>query len=198
MEDIMKLCDVVRETGFAIHRYHKHGHLEKVYENALAHRLRKLGLEVKQQYPLKVYDEDGTLIGDYSADLFVDNRLIIELKAAKALADEHVAQILGYLRSSRVEHGLLINFGAPKFEIKKYALSRIGEGSRPAAVFNASSYQWNRPRKGARDAKRRRIPPMRPPGRLPSPIRLSACFLISNFGAPKFISRPCSTRDERR
>jgi GxxExxY protein len=69
MEDIMKLCDVVRETGFAIHRYHKHGHLEKVYENALAHRLRKLGLDVKQQYPLKVYDEDGTLIGDYNADL---------------------------------------------------------------------------------------------------------------------------------
>jgi hypothetical protein len=72
MEDIMKLCDVVRETGFAIHQYHKHGHLEKVYENALAHRLRKLGLEVKQEYPLKVYDEDGTLIGDCSADLFVD------------------------------------------------------------------------------------------------------------------------------
>ena len=72
MEDIMKLCDVVRETGFAIHRYHKHGHLEKVYENALAHRLRKLGLDVKQQYPLKVYDEDGTLIGDYSADVFAD------------------------------------------------------------------------------------------------------------------------------
>src|SRR5450756_2101925 len=70
----MQLCDVVRETGFAIHRYHKHGHLEKVYENALTHRLRKLGLEVKQQYPLKVYDEDGTLIGDYSADVFVDMR----------------------------------------------------------------------------------------------------------------------------
>ena len=134
MEDIMDLCDVVRETGFAIHRYHKHGHLEKVYENALAHRLRKLGLDVKQQPPLKVYDEDGTLIGDYHADLLVDNRLIIELKAAKALADEHVAQILGYLRSSRVEHGLLINFGAPKFEIKKYALSRIGEGSRPGGL----------------------------------------------------------------
>ena len=54
MEDIMKLCDVVRETGFAIHRYHKHGHLEKVCENALAHRLRKLGLEVKQP-PAKCY-----------------------------------------------------------------------------------------------------------------------------------------------
>lgn len=135
MEDIMKLCDVVRETGFAIHRYHKHGHLEKVYENVLAHRLRKLGMDVKQQHPLRVYDEDGTLIGDYNADLLVDNRLIIELKAAKALADEHVAQVLGYLRASRVEHGLLINFGAPKFEIKKYALSRIAEANRPGGVI---------------------------------------------------------------
>jgi len=56
----------------------------------LAHRLRKLGLEVKPQHSLRVYDEDGTLIGDSNADPFVDNRLIIELKAAKALADEHV------------------------------------------------------------------------------------------------------------
>jgi GxxExxY protein len=94
MQDIMELCDVIRETGFAIHRYLRHGHLEKVYENALAQRLRKLSLDVKQQHPLQVYDEDGTLIGDYSADLFVDNRLILELKAAKALADEHVAQLL--------------------------------------------------------------------------------------------------------
>ena len=129
MEDIMQVCDVVRETGFAIHCYHKHGHLEKIYENALAHRLRKLGLDVKQQHPIRVYDEDGTLIGDYNADLFVDNRLIIELKAAKALADEPVAQILGYLRASRIEHGLLINFGASKFEIKKYALRQPGQGA---------------------------------------------------------------------
>jgi hypothetical protein len=57
------------------------------------------------------------------------------LETANALADEHVAQILGYLRSSRVEHGLLINFGAPKFEIKKYALSRISEGSRPGGLI---------------------------------------------------------------
>ncbi len=127
MEDIMQLCDVVRETGFAIHRYHRHGHLEKVYENALAHRLRKLGLEVKQQHPLQVYDEDGTLLGDYNADLFVAGCLIIELKAAKALADEHVAQLLGYLRASRIEHGLLINFGAPKFEIRKYALRQSNQ-----------------------------------------------------------------------
>src|SRR5438445_4117704 len=114
MQDIMQLCDLVRETAFAIHKYHKHGHLEKVYENALVHRLRKLGLDVKQQFPLTVYDEDGTIIGEYLADLIVDNRLIVELKAIRALADEHIAQILGYLRSARIEHGLLMNFGAPK------------------------------------------------------------------------------------
>jgi GxxExxY protein len=123
MKDIMELCDVVRETAFAIHKYHKHGHLEKVYENALVHRLRKLGLDVKQQHPLTVFDEDGTVIGEYSADLYVDGRLILELKAVKCLADEHIAQVLGYLRASRTEHGLLMNFGAPRFEIRKYALS---------------------------------------------------------------------------
>ena len=127
MQDIMHLCDTVRETPFAIHKYHRHGHLEKVYENALAHRLRKLGLDVKQQHPITVFDEDGTVIGEYYADLYIDNRLIIELKATKALADEHIAQLLGYLRSSRIEHGLLMNFGSHKFEIRKYALSRLDE-----------------------------------------------------------------------
>jgi len=137
MKNIMELCDMVRETAYAIHRYHRHGHLEKVYENALTHRLRKVGLEVKQQYPLKVYDEDGTIVGDYNADLFVDGRLIVELKAVKALADEHVAQLLGYLRSSRIEHGLLMNFGAPRFQIKKYALSRLNDTGSPGAIVGS-------------------------------------------------------------
>jgi GxxExxY protein len=123
MKDIMALCDTVRETAYAIHKYHAHGHLEKVYENALVHRLRKAGLDVKQQCPLKVYDEDGTEIGDYFADLIVENCLIIELKASKTIADEHRAQLIGYLRASGIEHGLLINFGSYRFQIKKYALS---------------------------------------------------------------------------
>ncbi len=63
-KDIVQLCDQVRETAYAIHVFHGHGHLEKVYENALAHRLRKVGLDVKQQQPIQVFDEDGTLIGD--------------------------------------------------------------------------------------------------------------------------------------
>ena len=124
MRDIMQLCDMVRETSFAIHRYLKHGHLEKVYENALFNRLTKAGLEVKQQQLLAVYDEDGTLIGDYCADLFVDRQLIVELKASRALAGEHIAQLLGYLRASRMEHGVLINFGAPKLQIRKFILSQ--------------------------------------------------------------------------
>ena len=123
MKDLQSLCAQVRQTAYDIHLYHGHGHLEKVYENALAHRLRKAGLDVKQQHPIKVFDEDGTLIGDYYADLLVDGWLIVELKTAKALADEHVAQVLGYLKSARLEHGLLINFGSYKFEVRKFAWS---------------------------------------------------------------------------
>lgn len=124
-EHINLLCDAVRETSFAIHRYHRHGHVEKIYENALSHRLRKQGIEVKQQHSLSVYDEDGTLLGDFAADLFVENQLVVELKAVRAVANEHVAQLLGYLRSSRVETGRLINFGAPVLSVKKYLMTEI-------------------------------------------------------------------------
>lgn len=120
--EVKSLCDQIRQTAYDIHAYHGHGHLEKVYENALAHRLKKAGLHVKQQEPIRVFDEDGTPIGDYYADLLINDWLIIELKAAKTIVPEHVAQILGYLKSARLRHGLLINFGSYKFEIKKYAL----------------------------------------------------------------------------
>ena len=122
--DINKLCDIIRQTSFEIHKFLRSGHLEKIYENALAHRLTKLGIEVTQQHPLDVFDEDGTLLGHLSADLFVANKIVIEVKACRVLVDEHVAQLLGYLRASRIEHGLLINFGAQKFQIKKYILSK--------------------------------------------------------------------------
>lgn len=128
MKNIMELCDEVRKTAYSIHVYHRHGHLEKVYENALAHRLRKAGFDVKQQHPLTVLDEDGTVIGEYFADLFVEGGLIVELKATRALADEHVAQLLGYMKSARIEHGLLVNFGSYKFQIKKYVLGKSGMG----------------------------------------------------------------------
>jgi len=119
--DIMALCDLVRQTAYDIHAYHGPGHLEKPYENALAHRLRKAGLSVEQQYPITIYDEDGTIIGNYIADLLIEGELIIEVKALKTLASEHIAQVMGYLKSARKVHGLLINFGAHHFQIRKFA-----------------------------------------------------------------------------
>ncbi len=130
---IKQLCDLVRETSYAIHVYLRNGHLEKVYENALAHRLSKQGLKVKQQCPIRVFDEDGTELGEYFADLIVEDCLLIELKASSAMVDEHVAQLLGYLRATRYEHGLLINFGAARLQIKKYILNRAGVDESPLA-----------------------------------------------------------------
>jgi GxxExxY protein len=119
-DEILSLCDVIRQTGYDIHVYLGSGHLEKVYENALAHRLIKQGINVVQQSPLQVFEEDGTLIGSFFADLFIEDQLIAELKACKSLTEEHSSQLFGYLKASRIRHGLLINFGASKFQIRKF------------------------------------------------------------------------------
>ena len=120
--DIFALCDVIRETSFDIHCYLRHGHREQIYENALVHRLRKQGISVEQQPPIQVFDEDGTLLGDLKADLLIESRLICEIKGVRTIIDEHIAQLLGYLRASRLEHGLIINFGGPKLQVKKLIL----------------------------------------------------------------------------
>ncbi len=119
-----QLCDIVRETAFSIHQFHGPGHVEKIYENALVHRLRKQGLCVEQQLAIKVFDEDGTLLGDLVADVVVEGILLLELKAVRTPLPDHVAQLLGYLKSSRIEHGALLNFGAGRFYIKMYGMSQ--------------------------------------------------------------------------
>jgi len=121
--DILTLCDVIRQTSFEIHKYLRAGHRESIYENALAHRLRKKGIPVEQQQQVKVFDEDGTLLGFFKTDLMIEDRLICEIKGVRELTDEHISQLLGYLRASRIEHGLLINFGAARLEVKKYILN---------------------------------------------------------------------------
>ncbi len=133
--NIFQLCDVVRETSFALHRYHRHGHAERVYQNGLLHRLHKQGYRAEIEAPIQVRDEDGTILGDFSADLLVDGRLLVELKAIKELTDEHVAQLLGYMRASGVEHALLINFGSARLEVRKYILNEAfrAEGDRPSS-----------------------------------------------------------------
>ena len=94
------------------------GFLEKVYENALAIELKKSGLSVKQQYSLPVYYEDE-LVGKYFADLFVEDSVIVELKAVRELVSEFSAQVINYLKAARIKTGLLINFGKPKIDIKR-------------------------------------------------------------------------------
>lgn len=122
-DPVFELCDIVREVAFELHCYLKHGHLEKVYENGLANRLQQRGISFERQVPLVVRDKDGTVLGEYYADLVIGGLLIVEIKACRALTNDHTAQLIGYLRATGYEHGLLINFGSSRFEIKKYALS---------------------------------------------------------------------------
>lgn len=94
------------------------GFLEKVYENALAHEIRKTGLNVKQQSPITVY-YDGVVVGEYVADLVVENEVIVELKSVKSLDNVHMAQCLNYLKATGRNVCLLINFGSPRIELKR-------------------------------------------------------------------------------
>ena len=117
-----ELSGLVRQTAFEVHQYFGPGFLEKVYANALAHRLLKKGVEVQQGQKLLVHDEDGTMVGEYETDLLVDGRALVEVKAAKSLVGGHVAQLLHCLKGTGTRLGLLVNFGAPRLEFKRYVL----------------------------------------------------------------------------
>lgn len=97
------------------------GFLEKVYENALAHELRKAGLAVSQQHSLTV-TYDGIAVGEYFADLIVEDAILLELRIAHALHDAHRAQCLNYLRTTGLHLCLLMNFGAPRLEIRRVVM----------------------------------------------------------------------------
>ncbi|HOD47499.1 MAG TPA: GxxExxY protein [Opitutaceae bacterium] len=105
-------------SAFTVYNTLGYGFLEKVYENALVHELRKAGLHITQQKPFPVF-YDGINVGDYVADLLVGDSLIIELKSAKAIDDSHIAQCLNYLKAARLRHGLLLNFGPQRVEIRR-------------------------------------------------------------------------------
>jgi GxxExxY protein len=94
------------------------GFVEKVYENALAYDLQTSGLKVAQQAPIKVI-YDGIVVGDFYADLLVEEQVLVELKAVSILKDEHIAQSLNYLRATGLEICLLLNFGTTKVQIKR-------------------------------------------------------------------------------
>ena len=103
--------EVFRELGA--------GFLEKVYESALVIELTKQGLDCKIQYPLLVKYK-GNVVGEYIVDILVEGRIVLELKAVSKLLPVHEAQLLNYMKATKVELGLLINFTHPKAEIKRY------------------------------------------------------------------------------
>lgn len=112
-----ELTDAIINAFYQVYNTLGYGFLEKVYEHALAHELRKRGYTVVQQAPIKVY-YDEQVVGDYYADLLVNNLVVVEIKAAEQIGPEHEAQLLNYLRATRYEVGLILNFG-PKPQLKR-------------------------------------------------------------------------------
>ena len=107
------------------------GFLEKVYENALAREINKAGLKVQQQYQLKVF-YDGVVVGEFVADLLVEESILVELKAIKDLDEIHAAQSINYLKATGLQICLLINFGRPKIQIRRLVPYEIWQTKKPS------------------------------------------------------------------
>jgi len=104
------LTEKIIKAFYKVYNKLGYGFLEKVYENAMSIELKNAGLQHCKQHPIKVY-YDEEQIGSYYADIIVEERVIIELKAAEGLCEEHEAQLINYLRATEIEVGLLLNFG---------------------------------------------------------------------------------------
>jgi GxxExxY protein len=114
-----EITEKIIGCAFEVHNRLGPGFLEKVYENALCIELRKAGLTAKQQEPIKVY-YDGLVVGDYVADLLVEDRIIVELKAVLALTKAHELQLVNYLSATIIDTGLLLNFSSSVQVRRKY------------------------------------------------------------------------------
>lgn len=116
-----ELTYAINGAVFEVNRILGPGFMEKVYENALLAELKYRGIKAESQVPIKI-DYKGNIVGEYLADIVVDQRIIIELKATEFLLKVHDAQILNYLKATGLKLGLLVNFTYPKAEIKRFIL----------------------------------------------------------------------------
>lgn len=126
MEPIMhqNLSKQVLACFYTVYNTLGYGFLEKVYENALMIELAKSGIEAIKQKPIKVY-YGKTIVGEYFADIIVNEWIILELKAAECLVEEHELQLINYLKATNIEVGLLLNFGRkPEFRRKIFTNDR--------------------------------------------------------------------------
>ena len=112
------LTEKILGCGFKVQGVLGSGFLEKVYENALLHELRKAGVKAASQQRIQVL-YDSIVVGDYIADILVEDRVIVELKAAKAIEDIHIAQVLNYLKATGLKTALILNFGKQSLEVKR-------------------------------------------------------------------------------
>ncbi|MCW3788243.1 GxxExxY protein [Plebeiibacterium sediminum] len=113
------LTHQIIKCAYKVHNTLGSGFLEKVYENALAIELKKLNLEVKIQSPVSVYYDDE-VVGEYFADIIINNEIIIELKAVSEISKIHEVQLVNYLQATKIDIGLLINFGESVQIKRKY------------------------------------------------------------------------------
>jgi len=116
--DINDITYAINGAVFEVNRVLGHGFLEKVYENALMVELKRRGLKVESQVPVKVFFK-GETVGEYLADILVEKQVLVELKTVERFDKVHEAQLLNYLKASGIRVGLLINFKHPKAEIKR-------------------------------------------------------------------------------
>ncbi len=114
-----ELTGKILESAFAVHNALGAGFLERVYSNAVVVEFHRNNVECQQQAQLKVKYRD-IIVGDYAADLLVAGRVLLELKACSSLDPNHAAQIMNYLRASGIKVGLLLNFGRPKLEYRRF------------------------------------------------------------------------------
>lgn len=122
-----ELTEKIIGAFFKVYNTWGYGFAEKVYENALTIELRKLEIKVEQQKSITVYYE-GSVVGEYVADMIVADVVMLELKAVRQATDEHEAQLLNYLKATPIEVGLLLNFG-PKAEYKRKVFDNERKGS---------------------------------------------------------------------
>jgi len=137
MHDDDPLTSKIIDCAYRVANELGSGFLEKVYENALAHELRKAGIKVEQQHGIVVL-YDGVEVGDYVADLLVNNQVLVELKTCKDLDDVHLAQCLNYLKATGQRVCLLMNFGRPMLQIRRLMMDRSVKNMEP--VMNGDGH----------------------------------------------------------
>ncbi len=117
------LTEKIINAAYKVHNVLGFGFLEKVYQNALMIELKRMGLKVSSEMPIKVYYRNE-IVGEYIADIIVENKVILELKAVKDLAEIHEVQLVNYLKATGIEVGLLINFGH-SVQVKRKVFDKI-------------------------------------------------------------------------